>query len=248
MAGKEKQGAEKVVNFVETSGMSLKGFTLVEGFPDLGLAGTIGAKYLVEKLKFEQIGYVDSKLLLPIIRIQDGLPLHPIRIYASKKNKLVVVLAEQIIDNLLAYPMASELVSWIKKKGIKQVISTSGVRIPEGKSIYAFASDEASKKAIKRNNIDLISAGITSGVTALLMLMLKDNKIDAFCLLGNARNNADYHAATEVVKSICAITKISIDIKPLLEEAKKVEDAVIENLKEIEEKKDGKPDSTPMYA
>ena len=244
MADKNTANEPKLITFVETSNISLKGYTLIEGFPDLGLAGTIGARYLVDKLKFEQIGYINSRLLLPLIRIQDGVPVHPVRIYASKKHKMVIVIAEQIIDNVLAAPMAEQLVDWIKKKGIKRVISTSGVRIPEGKSVYAFASDEASKKVIKKAGIDMINEGITSGVTALLMLYLKDDKIEAFCLLGNAKSSADYNAAAEVVKAICSISDIELDVKPLLEEAKKLEDLLVKHLKTLEETKDmDKPDT-----
>jgi uncharacterized protein len=241
-----------LVKFIETKKTSLNGYTLIEGFPDLGLAGTIGTKYIVEKLNFELIGHIDSRLLLPILRIQNGVPMHPVRIYASKKHKVVVVLAEQIIPNAIAGIFARALVDWIKKRGIKQVIATSGIRAPNGKSVYAFASDEASKKIIKKNKIELIKNGISSGVTALLMLNLKDNKIDAFCLLGNAKNNADYQAASEIVKTFCKLTNISIDVKPLLKESKKMEALLMQHLKTMEQKKQpaqpsvGTP-QTPMY-
>lgn len=238
---------EKVIRIVELKNVNLRGFTLIEGFPDLGLAGTIGSRYLVEKLKFEQIAFIDSKAFLPMIRIQSGVPVHPARIYVNKKSKVAVIIAEQIISNLLAPLMAEELVGFVKRKGIKRVISTSGVRIPDGKPIYAFASNEKSKKAIKKANIELIESGITSGVTALLMLALKDNNIEAFCLLGNAQNNADYNAAAEVVKAIGQLTGLRIDVKPLLEEAKNLQESIVKHLKTIEENRETKPESTPMY-
>ncbi|MDD3159819.1 MAG: PAC2 family protein [Candidatus ainarchaeum sp.] len=226
---------EKELNFVETSKMSLKGFTLIEGFPDLGLAGTIGAKYLIDKLDFEEIGYVDSSAFMPITRINKGIPLHPVRIYANKKYKTAIIISEQLIQNDIARLMAIELINYVKKKEIKRVISTSGISIPDGKSVYAFASNEKSKKIIKDQGYELINTGITSGVTALLMLYLKDNNIEAFCLMGNAKNNADYYAAAEIVKAFCSFTKINIDVKPLLEEAKKIESVVTQHLKAVEE-------------
>lgn len=238
---------ERVLEIVETKNISLKGFTFIEGFPDLGLAGTIGTKYLVDKLKFEQFGYIDSKLFLPMLRIQNGSPLHPVRLYVNKKSRVAAVIAEQMINNTLAAEMAQTLVAWVKKKGVSRVISTSGVRIPEGKSLYAFASNEKSKKVLKENKIELIENGITSGVTALLMLGLKDNNIEAFCLLGNAKNNADYNAAAEVVKAICKLTKMSIDVGPLLEDAKKMEKVLTEHLKTLEEAQETKQDNAPMY-
>ena len=238
---------KKLVEFVDTKNISLKGYTLIEGFPDLGLAGTIGARYLVDKLKMDQIGFISSPLFLPIIRIHDGVPMHPVRIYASTQHKLAVVLAEQIIDNRLSHIVAKDLVEWIKKKGITRVISTSGIKLPGGKDVYAFASDNNSKKAIKAAKFEMINDGITSGVTALLMLYLKDNKIDAFCLLGNAKNDADYHAAASLVKAFCKITNVCLDVKPLLAEAKKLEDAIVKHLKTIDTKKETKIGRTPMY-
>ena len=95
----------------------------------------------------------------------------------------------------------------------------------------------------------MINEGITSGVTALLMLYLKDEGIDAFCLMGNAKSSADYNAAAEVVKAICSISDIDLDVKPLLEEAKKLEDMLVKHLKTLEENKDmAKPDTarTPI--
>lgn len=239
-----------LIDFVETKKINLKGFTLIEGFPDLGLAGTIGTRYLIEKLKFEQIGFIDSKLFSPIIRIQNGIPMHPVRIYASKKHKTIIVIAEQIISNEISPIVAKALVNWIKKKGIKKVIATSGIRIAQGEPVYVFASNENSKKIIKKHKLKLIDNGISSGVTALLMLYLKDNDIEAFCLMGNAKNNADYQAAAEIVKAFCSLIKVKIDVTPLLMEAKKLENAILKHIKETENKKDI-PEiqkiETPMY-
>jgi uncharacterized protein len=238
-------------DFVENKKMSLKGYTLIEGFPDLGLAGTIGTKYMVEKLDFEEFGYIDSGLFMPIIRVQNGVPMHPVRLYVDKKHKTIVALAEQIIPDNIAGHFAKAIIEWIKEKGITTVISTSGIRVPNGEDVYAFASNEKSKKIIKKHDLKLINNGITSGVTALMMLYLKDNKIDAFCLMGNAKNNADYHAAAQIVKAFCKLIGVCIDIKPLLKEAKKIEEAVNEHLKTLELQKkqninNGK-NNTPMY-
>ncbi len=239
-------------NFVENTKINLTGFTLIEGFPDVGLAGTIGARYLSEKLGFEQIGYINSTLFSPIIRINNGVPMHPVRIYANKKYKAVILISEQIIPNSIASIMAKEIVEWVKKKKIKQVIATSGIKTPDGKSVYAFASDEQSKKIIKKNNLELINNGITSGVTAMMMLYLKDNSIIAFCLIGNAKNNADYYAAAEIVKAFCKLINVCIDVKPLLKEARELENAISQHLKTLEAQKKmvDEPEmirGTPMY-
>lgn len=248
-----KKDLSELVNFVETKKVNLNGYTLIEGFPDLGLAGTIGSRYLIEKLGLEQIGYIESRLFLPIIRIDKGLPLHPVRIYASKKHKLVIIIAEQIISNNIASPVAKSILTWVKKRKIKRIIATSGIRVPNGKSVYAFASNEKGKKSIKKNGIELINGGISSGVTAMLMLEFKDNNIEAFCLMGNAKNNADYESAAEIVKAFGSLIGFELDVKPLLAEAKRLEKAIMDQLKtmQTQQKQDKVPTQaridTPMY-
>jgi predicted ATP-grasp superfamily ATP-dependent carboligase len=70
--------------------------------------------------------------------------------------------------------------------------------------------------------------------------------------MGNAKNNTDYHAAAQIVKAFCKLIDVSVDIKPLLSEAKKIEKAVNEHLKTMELQKDQNEISsmkkgTPMY-
>ena len=149
-----KDNKKPLVRFVEKRPLNLKGFTLIEGFPGMGLVGTISAKYLAEKLGFKEAGFVDSAVFVPIIRVHNGLPVHPSRIYVNQKRKLVLLISEQIIPQLFTERLAKAVVGWIKQKKIATVISLSGIRaLPskEGKEIvYGIASDEASKKMLKK--------------------------------------------------------------------------------------------------
>jgi predicted ATP-grasp superfamily ATP-dependent carboligase len=72
-----------------------------------------------------------------------------------------------------------------------------------------------------------------------MMLYLKDNKINAYCLLGNTKSSADYRAAAELVKAIEKLTVLKIDVKPLMKEAKILEDALMKHLKTLEVQKQG---------
>ena len=53
MKVKVMEKEEMRINFVEKVPINFSGYTLIEGFPGMGLVGTIGAKYLAEKMKFE---------------------------------------------------------------------------------------------------------------------------------------------------------------------------------------------------
>lgn len=63
--------------------IDLKGATIIEGFPSVGLVGTIVATYLIDYLKLDQICAVDSEGFPPTSMIYVTKPKFPARIYAS---------------------------------------------------------------------------------------------------------------------------------------------------------------------
>ena len=92
---------EPSIEFVEYKKTDLSGYTLIEGFPGLGLVGTIAVKYLVERLKFEPVGHIETNFFVPIISIRNGLPVYPSRIFINRKRKLVAIISEQIIPKMM---------------------------------------------------------------------------------------------------------------------------------------------------
>jgi uncharacterized protein len=241
-----KEYAEVKIN--ELSNLNLSGYTLIEGFPGLGLVGTICAKHLIEKLKMKKHGYINSDIFVPIIRIREGKPVHPSRIFLSKKEKLVVVISEQIIPKQFTDDFARALVEWIKKKKFKQVISLNGLTAPQKtKEIYGYSSNDASKNYLKKYKVKLIEEGITTGISALMMLEMKNIKINGVSLLAPVNLQADYEAAANLMTKLNELFKFNLDVKPLLEEAKKVEAELsnyMQKLKAMQETQQGKNEKT----
>jgi uncharacterized protein len=225
------------VTFHEHSSPNLAGYTLIEGFPGMGLVGTIAAKYLEEKLNADMVAHLESAAFVPIIRVHNGYPVFPSRVYVSKKHKIVVLISEQVIPPLLSKKIADAVVAWIKKKKIKKVISLSGIRsVPKGQhKVYGIASNLASKKTLKKQGVEVIKDGITSGITALILLKLRDEKINAISLLGNVQVAADYKAAALLIEKLNEILGLKIDTKPLMQEAKQTEQALIKNLEQLKQ-------------
>ena len=234
--------AQAEINFIEFKEKNLKDYTIIEGLPGMGLVGTIAAKYVIEKLNFEEYGYIESSLFLPVVRIHDGMPIRPARIYISDSRKLVILISEQIIPKNHTYALAKSVSDWIQKKGITSLISLSGIHAfdttPEQPIIYGIAANEQSKSLLKKHDLKVIEDGITTGVTALILLNLKKTNINAISILGNVKIAADYQAAAEVLKKLSDITNLDIDVKPLMIEAKQVEREIVENLKKFKTTKD----------
>jgi len=245
-----------LVRFVEKKPLNVEGYTLIEGFPGMGLVGTIAVKYLSEKLGCKEAGYIESGAFVPIIRVHNGLPVHPSRIYISDKYKLVLIVSEQIVPQIFTDRLSKGIADWIQKKKIKRIISLSGIRaLPDKASkgtVYGIASDDASKKMLNNYNVEVIKEGITSGITALMMLEFKDRSLEAFSLLGNVQIAADYKASASLVEKLNEMFAFEIDTAPLKKEAKATEKALLEHLKQMkqvstETKKLEGNASTPMY-
>ena len=245
-----------LISFVETKPLNIAGYTLIEGFPGMGLVGTIAVKYLSEKINCKEAGYIVSETFVPIIRVHNGLPVHPSRIYVSDKFKIVLLVSEQIVPQVFTDRMSKGIADWIQKKKIGRVISLSGIRaLPkkEGKqTIYGIASDEKSKKMLEKYNIEIIKEGITSGITALMMLEFKDRSLEAFSILGNVQIAADYKASAALIEKLNEMFTFEIDTAPLKKEAKATEKALLEHLKQLKQttgevKKFETETHTPMY-
>ncbi|MBI4043545.1 MAG: proteasome assembly chaperone family protein [Candidatus Diapherotrites archaeon] len=226
--------------FIESKHKNWKNYTLIEGFPGMGLVGTISAKYLVERLKFREVGHIESDIFTPIIRIHNGLPVYPSRIYANDEKKLVVLISEQLIPNQHVVTVSNAVVDWIKSEGIKRVISLAGIQTSdkgEGK-VYGIAANKESKEALKKYSVDVIEDGITTGITALMLLSLRDSPTIAFSLMGSVEIGADYKAASIITKKLNEVLSLNIEVEPLLKEAKKTEEELVKQLKRVQETKE----------
>ena len=222
------------VEIIELEERDLSKYTLIEGFPGIGLTGTIAAKFLIEKLNFRRFGYIYSNIFIPIIRVRESKPLHPSRIFINDRYKLVVILSEQIIPNRYMDDFARAIAEWIQKKKIKRVISLSGIRTEEEEyEVYGIAANDKSKKLFSKYNIKEVEEGVTSGITALILLELKYTDIEAISLLSTVKMTTDYKAAAEIIKKLNQMFEFNIDVKPLEEEAKKVESEITEYLKKL---------------
>lgn len=228
---------EAKVRFVETTSKKLDGYTIIEGFPGMGLVGTITAKYIVEKLGFDQIGYIDSDVFIPLIRIHKGIPLHPSRIYAHDSLKLVVLVSEQVIPRNLIHRFGEATIEWIKSKNIRQIVSLAGINTgdPKDKNIYGIASNEASKKMLENHDITIIKEGITTGVTAMMLLELQDENMRAISIMGPVAVGADYKAAAALIEKLNDMLNLKIDVKPLFKEAQDTEKELLKNFEKMRE-------------
>lgn len=212
---------------------NLKGYTLIEGFPGAGLVGPMANSYIIEKLKMEYIGYIESDSFPPIAAVHDSIPMFPVRIYKDDQYKIVVVISEFTIPSEVIYQLSNELINFIRKEGIAQVISIGGMptQKPTG-TAFGIASNRDMAKKLKDVGISSIGEGVVAGVSALILansIQFDFPVIDILVQVDPMMMDPKY--AIFAITNLKKLIKIDINTEELEKESKLVEAKVREILK-----------------
>jgi uncharacterized protein len=183
------------IDIIDIKEKNIKGAYVIDGFPSVGLVGSIVANYLVSFLKLEQIAMVDSVYFPTISLIRDELPLSPVRVYAGAfgnkgQEKIVVFVSEFQPAQEILKPLAITMMDWAEDHKCKMMISPEGLLTREeterleamamaSKNLEMAAYEgpvQASKK--EAQNGEIIVYGVAS--TASAREMLKKNDVKPF--------------------------------------------------------------------
>jgi uncharacterized protein len=218
----------------------LKGAVLIDGFPGVGLVGTIVANFLINTLKLEQIGVIDSYRFPPISVIKEGVPHNPMRLYSGEQicndgtcNQVAVCVSEFTPPAEITKDLVNSLVDWAEENGCTKIISAEGFNSgpkPEGEEneVYGVTSMPGSRKWIEDAKVKPFTYGTVGGVTGALLNEGKIRKLNVLGLLAEVSEDApDARAAANVIKAIDELLlAIDLDPEPLLKEAQSLEQEV----------------------
>ena len=215
----------------------LKDYTLIDAFPGVGLVGPMAGSYMIEKLKMEYIGYIDSDEFPPIAAIHYSVPMFPARIYRDEKYKLLVAMSEFVIPAGTVYSLSRELLAFVRKNGISKTISISGMPSQKPSDVAYITSPDQNviKKAVKLG-LKTISEGVVAGVGAVLMTNSNQYKVESMNILVEVNPQMmDPKYAEIAILGLNKLTDINIELKDLEEEAKVVESKMRDVLKKMRE-------------
>ncbi|HII84330.1 MAG TPA: proteasome assembly chaperone family protein, partial [Methanobacterium subterraneum] len=120
--------------------------TVIEGSPELGLIGNIVGWLLVEELKMEKIGHIESKYFPPLAVLYRGVAIHPFRIYSA--DDLVLFLSDFVVPPNVTYDMTNAIVEWMKKNNSKELITLNSIPVRQKTNGVAAAAN--SPEGLKR--------------------------------------------------------------------------------------------------
>jgi uncharacterized protein len=251
------------IDIIEIEEMNIKGAYVIDGFPSVGLVGSIVANYIAGTMKLRQIAVVDSDHFPTVSLIKGGIPHSPVRIYGGEMSpggeRLVVFVSEFQPPPHILKQLGIALMDWVEVHKCKLLISPEGLSKKQTgpktdgqtpNQVVGVGSTPEARELLKNNDIPIFEGGVIIGLSGVLLNEGVNRSFQVITLLSEASTEMPdaRAAAAEAIAINKLILNNHLDVKPLLQEAE-----VIENgLKDMYEKagKDGeiKKVSTPeMY-
>ncbi len=197
------------------------------GLPDTGLVASISSSYLVDSLKMDEVGGIDSyRYFPPIAVIHNGESKLPIRMFY--KRNILVIISELPISPSATYPLAFMLVDYAQKKGITHIVSPVGLGVPhrmevEKPATYGLATSKEGEQILSKVGIKGFQEGFIVGPYAVILKEAKRRKISNIVIFAEAFIDfPDPAAAVEVLTILTKIFSVEIDLKPLIEKAEEI--------------------------
>ena len=212
--------------------VDLKGGTIVAAFPSVGLVSTISATYLIQMLPTDQVCALESEDFPSVSMIYAKKPKFPARVYASKEHKLAIFICEIPLPTRIHRAVAYALLDWAKAQGIRQIISLEGLPsdgdgpVTGEPQVWGVGSTDNARKVLEKAEIEQLETGMIAGVAGVLLNEGRWRSADVIALLAEARPQLpDAHAAVSLVRTLDQIlTDVEIDLTPLQEQAKSLEE------------------------
>ena len=215
--------------------VDMKGGTVVAAFPSVGLVSTITATYLITTLQVDQVTALDSADFPSLSMVYAKKPKFPARVYASQDPKLAIFICEMPLPMATHRPVALALLQWAKDHGCRQVVPLEGLPVdPESPtagdgSVWGVGSTDRARAELEKRGIPQLETGMIAGVTGVLLNEGRWLKSDVLALLAEARAcMPDARAAVSLVRALDQLLpEIEIDLGPLQDQAKALEEHLV---------------------
>ncbi|MFX1513193.1 MAG: proteasome assembly chaperone family protein [Promethearchaeota archaeon] len=207
---------------------SIETNTLIVGFPNPGLAGTIAAKHIIQQLKMKTMGYIRSPLIPPHAVFWDGILAYPYRIHGCGDAKLSVLIGEAPVPTIGYYYLAKAALDWAEHTHkIKEVICLGGfpleTRAPKPK-VYLVAEPDL-KGQLEKFELPLLKQGyISDFVGAILNEAIINEAIHGYALfVESTPDRPDPVGAIRLIEELNRLKELNIDTKALQQEATRLQ-------------------------
>jgi uncharacterized protein (TIGR00162 family) len=220
----------------ELVNVDLKNPILVEGFPGLGMVGSIATQYLTQQLKTEKMAILHSPHFPyhVIVDEKGGARLlqGEFSFWKNKngENDLIFLTGDSQAQTIEGqFEVANTILDFAEKKDVKTLITLGGYRNEfEGTPhvVAVSTNPKLLEKALKNKAITSEAGTPIVGTAGLLLGLSKFRSIDAVCLLGETRGYLpDPKTAKSIIEVLQGILDVTVDLKEMdseIERSKKI--------------------------
>ena len=218
------------VEFRPFKDVDLRGGTVVEAIPSVGLVSTIAATYMITTLRMDQVLAIESDEFPPLSMVYAAKPKFPVRMYAEPKSKVAIFISEVPLPWRVHRSVARALLDYTKTKRMRQIVSLEGLPLPEAATreeirVWAVGSTDAARQTIADAGLNQLETGMIAGVSGVLLNEGRWQNFDVISLLAEARPNIpDAFAAARLLEALDKlVTEIHLDLGPLEKQASELE-------------------------
>lgn len=213
---------------IETAPVETENPTLLEGFPGVGLVGTIATQHLYRELEFEQVAKMESEEFPPVAVVHEGVVRLPVRMYQNTEHDLLLVVSELPIHPGISNDVANSLVDWSQEQGAERIVSLAGVGGPsgpkrQGKNVFAAGTSDDVLGGVPED-VQVFEEGNIAGISGSVMVSSSLKGQDGLCLLGETQVFApDPRSAASVIETLNEMYGIGAETQELLDQAEQIE-------------------------
>ncbi|HTP53632.1 MAG TPA: PAC2 family protein [Thermoplasmata archaeon] len=261
------------VRIYEVKRVDVEGAIVIDGFPSVGLVSSIVANFLIDTLKMEQIGIVESPTFPTVSLVRNGVPQHPVRIYAGRPpadragrgaDKIVAFVSEFHPAPTIIHPLATAILDWVQEQRCSLLVSPEGLVVeaePRARGahsarlndvkVYGIASTAKARELYIEPNAIPFTEGVITGIAGVLLNEGRRRGFDVLTFLAEAQSDyPDARAAAKVIEAINRILlRTPLDAVPLYAEAERIEQQLLSIQRRAERSRPEStmPQSPPMY-
>jgi uncharacterized protein (TIGR00162 family) len=227
--------------------VELKNPILVEGFPGLGMVGSIATKYLVKQLKAQKLAVLHSPHFPyhVVVDKKGGARLLRGEFYYWKnetgENDFILLTGDSQSQTIEGqFEVANSILDFAEKKNVKTVITIGGYRneVEGTPNVVAVSTNPVLlKKALDAKAVSSEAGTPIVGTAGLLLGLAKFRKMDAVCLLGETRGYLpDPKTAKTVIEVLQGLLDVKVDLKGLDEEIERSKE-ILGKMQDIEKRR-----------
>jgi uncharacterized protein (TIGR00162 family) len=225
----------------------LKNPVLIEGLPGVGHVGKLVAEHMVEELGAKKIMEIYSPHFPPQVLVEDNGTIRLVRneLYAYKskgKHDLLLLIGDhQSATNEGHYELCGIFLDIAEEFKVKRIYALGGYgvgQLVEEETVLGAANNMKLVEELKEYGMEFRAnepGGGIVGASGLLLGLSELRGIDAACLMGVTSGYlVDPKSAQAVLKMLCKILEIDVDMQALVERASEME-KIVAKLREMEQ-------------